>query len=484
VTRPRPPGPGIARGALAAVAAVALATTGGLLAGCGRLGFDALVAGDDVLAPDAPPGTPVVGVLDPTFNAGVVVTYNYVDNDATAKDDRATAVAIDSAGRIVVSASGTYNYYASDDQLDMAAISIRLTPGGAFDPTYQDGPLSSPGVTVNTGGPWAHGTGLLVDASDRVIVCGYREWGGTDDPTFLRYLPVAGQPDPAWGTAGVSSVSIAGEAECFACTRDPTDGDYVVAGGTSTGAMLVAKIHAADGSVDPTFAGTGSLIYDVPGTDHAAAVLVDSAGLIYAVGTTGGPADDVAVWRYQPGGTLDPAFSTDGIFHLDAGDVDIASGAALDAAENLVVVGYRNIPGGASLDHDAVVMRIDRVTGELDPTFGTGGVTVLGAHNVVEEAHGVTIDPTGAIWVTGSAPIVTTSQVGMAIWKLTSAGALDPTFGGTGLSTTPGLFLTTVGPARNDTGWAITRDAAGRLVVAGETLPNGGFSDAAIWRIR
>ena len=159
------------------------------IAACGRLGFDAV---SNQAPPDAVGGT-AVGVLDPTFEGSGVFVYNYVDDDGMSLDDQALGVAIDSKERIVAVVSGNYGFSVTGDQLDMATISLRLSPDGTLDPTYQSGLLSIPGTTVDLSGPWSHGIDLSIGTNDAVTLCGYREWSGTDDPTLYRLAAKASQ---------------------------------------------------------------------------------------------------------------------------------------------------------------------------------------------------------------------------------------------------------------------------------------------------
>jgi uncharacterized delta-60 repeat protein len=72
------------------------------------------------------------------------------------------------------------------------------------------------------------------------------------------------------------------------------------------------------------------------------------------------------------------------------------------------------------------LVRFD-TNGVLDPTFGTGGTVELSPGLADNYALAVTVDASGRLIVTGG---TTTSDTGaMAVARLSSAGALDPTFG-------------------------------------------------------
>lgn len=440
----------------------------GALLGCGRIGFD---TGDAAVGggPDGSAPSNVVGEPDPGFGDGGVRTYDYIDDDGTSKDDRATAVAIDSQGRIIASASGTYAYYVNGDQLDMAAITIRLTPDGAFDGTYQSGAQSTPGVTIERTGRYSHGTDLVLDASDDPVMLGYREWGGTDDPTLFRYLAAGGQPDPSFGADGQVAITMSGEVQGTALAVDPTDGNYVVVGGTSGTAMIIAKVRRDTGAPIATFAADGTLVYDGPGSDSAADVVVDGSGRSFVVGTTMGATSDLTVWCYLPDGTLDAGFAG-GIVRYDGGDADTGEAIALAPDGGLIVVGATTVAG----QRYPVTLRLDAATGLRDPAFGDAGRVIAAEPGA---AYGMVIDTNGAIFVTGT--IDTGAATGaMAVWQLTPLGTPSADFG------TGGTFTTELGAGGGrGVGWDLTLDRSGRLVVAGESLAPSGFYDAAIWRI-
>ncbi len=95
-----------------------------------------------------------------------------------------------------------------------------------------------------------------------------------------------------------------------------------------------------------------------------------------------------------------------------------------------------------------------------------------------DEGHGVAIDNLGRIVVTGFGENANgPDNRDMAVWRYTDSGVLDTSFNGTGFvvddSATGGDF--------EDHGYAITLDAQGRIVVAGDSTGNA--LDMAIWRI-
>ncbi|MDQ6879187.1 MAG: hypothetical protein M3082_16145, partial [Candidatus Dormibacteraeota bacterium] len=101
-------------------------------------------------------------------------------------------------------------------------------------------------------------------------------------------------------------------------------------------------------------------------------------------------------------------------------------------------------------------------TGELDTSFGTGG-------GVIEQvgpqpggnAEAVIPGPNGTILVAGSASDET-GHAGVALARFNSDGSPDTSFG------SGGNVITTLGPDANAHGYALVRQASGRVVVAGD----------------
>ena len=81
--------------------------------------------------------------------------------------------------------------------------------------------------------------------------------------------------------------------------------------------------------------------------------------------TSGGT--DFALARYDTRGNLDPSFGTGGIVVTDLGGVDAAQAVALQSDGRIVV--------GGSSDGRFAFARYG-VDGTLDSTFGSGGVVV------------------------------------------------------------------------------------------------------------
>ncbi len=131
------------------------------------------------------------GLPDATFGSlgQVVLPVDLVPNG----DDRASSVAVDAQGRILISASAGAPGFGDD-----AAVLVRLTLDGALDPSFNGG---EPLVVADTDGDDALG-GLAVQSDGRMVVAG--KVFGPASPMFFaaRYLE-DGSADWSFGSFGV-----------------------------------------------------------------------------------------------------------------------------------------------------------------------------------------------------------------------------------------------------------------------------------------
>ncbi len=211
--------------------------------------------------------------------------------------DRLSGVVLDRAGRIL--ASGTSGTTASV---------LRLTRGGSIDRSFGAG-----GAARVRG---ATGHAVALDAAGRVLLTGgdFRTGrvssGGTRlrDGMYVARFTAAGDPDPAFGDAGVAG--FAGFPDSTAMRVDSA-GRAVVTGGFGLGPACASLVRLdSAGALDPAFspptpgplgaenvcrpAGVFNQVFEpsVPGPDGGMSaytgLLIDPAGRIVTVGAMGG----------------------------------------------------------------------------------------------------------------------------------------------------------------------------------------------------
>lgn len=329
-----------------------------------------------------------------------------------------------------------------------ASITVESVDGGltanasvtvASDTTGLDLLFNSTGYVVHDGAAGTSGNdighAIIEDASGRILVTG-ESWNGSDrDMTVWRYDD-QGNLDTTFGGG---------------------DG-FVTYGGTA-------------GGTDKTDAGY--------------AIALDSSGRILVAGESGSINNpDMALWRLAADGTLDTSFGTNGAFVHDGA----AGGSGNDYGRAIILDGDDILVGGDSNDGTSqagVVWRViggDSGAGALDTTFGTNGYAVL--PNAAGDALGdavedMAVDASGNIVAVGASKQSSTSFfTDMAVWRLTSSGALDTSFAGNGFTS----YSAAAGADGNDAGNGVALDGSGNIVIAGDSRSDSN-QDMVVWRL-
>jgi uncharacterized delta-60 repeat protein len=246
-----------------------------------------------------------------------------------------------------------------------------------------------------------------------------------------------------------------------------------------------------DGSPDSTFNGIGYAMQNhsagsgaATGEDIGVGVAVDGSGRIVMAGYSSNAAgnQDMTVWRFNDNGTPDAGFNGSGVFRHDnaAGGSgnDVGRTIAFDASGRIVVVGWSPSATGGD---DAAVWRLTS-SGALDPGFnGTGYNTQGGTAggNGVDTGRDVVIDAAGRIVMVGESANANGDQ-DMVVWRFGSDGTPDGSFGGTGALVHGGAAG---GSNGNDGARGVVIDGGDRIVIAGRSVSGAGTQDVTAWRV-
>lgn len=247
------------------------------------------------------------------------------------------------------------------------------------------------------------------------------------------------QLDPSFGTGGVVTYTTGTRSFFARGLAVLADSTIVVAGDFDSYQGSPGKPTAAfvrfdvNGAVDNAF-GTSGVVSPAAssfgGYDETLArgVVSDGAGglvgLIEAFKTGSSTTTDTLLVAIAPSGALDPTFGTGGVVKIDLGDRDYDGTLVRDQSGHYLVLGTVETAGGG---RDAVITRFT-AKGAIDTTYGTAGrlrTTFAGEkpYGFHAAALGDALVLTGSRYQTGSNTIH-----GFAA-KVTSAGALDATFG-------------------------------------------------------
>jgi uncharacterized delta-60 repeat protein len=179
--------------------------------------------------------------------------------------------------------------------------------------------------------------------------------------------------------------------------------------------LAAAPAHAAPGDLDSSFGTGGKQTTDFGDYDHGSAVAIQDDGKIVVAGRSGA---GFRLARFRADGSLDPAFSADGMVTEPGGPFS-ARFVAIQADGRIVVA------GDSGMDFALARYRTD---GSLDPAFAGGSLTTdVGGSDY---AQSLAIQADGAIVVAGS------SEGNFAVARYSASGSLDRSFSGDGLVTT------------------------------------------------
>jgi uncharacterized delta-60 repeat protein len=277
-------------------------------------------------------------------------------------------------------------------------------------------------------------------------------WNAADGSIDTTFNASGNQP-------GIQSLSVGSTTVGQAVTLQ-SDGKIVVGGHAYIGGItqfLVGRYNT-DGSVDTGFNGVGYNTTTFGTGAQANSVKVQSSGNIVVAGTTVAGQASFALARYTSSGALDGTFGTAGQTITPIGFGAVLRQIALLNDDSIIAVGYV---------FDGVVTKFVTAkytsAGVLDGTFGIGGIVMTPIANRAE-AFAVAIQGDGSIVVGG-----TSFLNGKAQWTLvryTSIGTLDGTFGSGGIATN----LLQNGSAIN----SIVLQNDGKIVVSGTIFGNFG----------
>jgi uncharacterized delta-60 repeat protein len=287
-----------------------------------------------------------------------------------------------------------------------------------------------------------------------------------------------GALDPSFGVGGTEEVPIGVYPDQALAVRLQPDGKIVAAGGSFSGSaeeFALVRLNPS-GTLDTGFSADGKVTTLIGSGGEATALAVQSDGKLVAAGyshdaTTG---NNFTLVRYKPNGSLDTGFGgkapdVPGTVTTDIGGADDDAFAVALQPDGKIVAAGQTFNGS---NYDFALVRYN-VNGSLDTTFGAGGgsETPIGAHDDVAEA--VALQPDGKIVAAGYSNSSTTGD-NFAVVRYNANGFPDSSFG------TNGKVTTSLGSS-TDRALAVAVQADGKVVAAGFSS-NGANDDFAVVR--
>jgi uncharacterized delta-60 repeat protein len=364
--------------------------------------------------------------------------------------DGGSAVALQADGKIVV--AGTTSGYGEGGDYHSDFALARIDSDGSLDTSFSgDGKQ----ITDFGAGTVSTATAVAIQPDGKILVAGSARVSAVEWEFALARYGADGSLDSSFAGDGTLTTGLGGFAYSVAIQ---TDGRIVVAG-----ASRLAR-YWPDGSLDTSFGGGGTVSTGLDGS----AVAIQSDGKIVVTG-----ASELA--RYRPDGSLDATFSNDGSAPTNA---VWARSVAIQADDRIVVAGAISVAG--ELPHYDFALLRYTPDGALDPSFGSGGMQTMSfsAGWLEDEiAAAVALQRDGKIVAVGTSTPVDWVWEGSAIVlaRYATNGSLDPSFG-------DGGKLVTIHGVDNS-GAAVAIQGDGKIVVAGSgSDPGDGASRALLAR--
>lgn len=281
-----------------------------------------------------------------------------------------------------------------------------------------------------------------------------------------------GSLDLSFDTNGIVTTDIGNYSNIAYSVAIQVDGKIVIAGKTFGGADddFALLRYNPNGTFDNTFDTDGIVITQVgSNNDNAYAIALQPDGKILVAGHGyGGSSGDFALVRYNTTGSLDTTFDTDGMVLTDIGtNDDYGRALAIQTDGKIVVAGY-----SSNGSHYDIALARYNINGSLDNSFDSDGIVTTDIGNYGDIAYSVAIQADGKIVVAGYTESSISSDFALA--RYTTTGSLDTSFD------VDGIVTTDIGTYVNRA-YSLAIQTDGKIVVAGYT-ENGISSDFALAR--
>lgn len=365
----------------------------------------------------------------------------------------------------------------------VATGAARAAAPGAPDTTFGSGGLATVGSDIKLLGATFQSDGKLVAVGERGV-------GSKATPTLVvARLTTSGGLDGSFGGGVVSGPAITtqfGNGSLGRAVAVQSDGKVVVVGkatsvgGSGSQGMLIERFNT-NGSLDAGF-GSHGVVDVLTGTQggDGYSVAIQPDGKILAGGSAASAtgASSAAVVRLNTNGTLDSSFDTVGTAQLSVGLGSIALGVAVQSDGKIVVAGSTS-PGQQVVN--TLLLRLTS-SGAPDSSFaGTGPDGKQLARGAANSAfNAVAIQKNGSIVVAGAN--TDGNQGADALFaRFTSSGGLDGSFGSGGVTYETSASNTIIsGAVPGARGVAI---AANGDIIGGGTINSSGTTYGGLWAL-
>jgi uncharacterized delta-60 repeat protein len=308
-------------------------------------------------------------------------------------------------------------------------------------------------------------TSMIQQSDGKIVACG-NYYDGSLNQVALARFNTDGSADASFGVNGhlLTLVGTTFPGDTFT-TRMQSDGKILVCGTHTVGSAdhYILLRYNSNGSLDDSFDGDGILITSLIGRCNTVEVQTDGKILMGGYINVSGNGD-FAIARYNPDGTPDESFDTDGIATLNIGTASNPGALSDDEVTDMIIQSDGKIIAAgkryaaAEEDMNFALARFN-ADGTLDMDFAVYGKTVtdFGGNESPVNLHMLS---NGKLLLTGAVMPENGFDPTVVIAKYDANGFLDTSYG------TGGKVVQNYGVAG---GGGITTssvvDAAGKLLV-------------------
>jgi uncharacterized delta-60 repeat protein len=273
----------------------------------------------------------------------------------------------------------------------------RYQSDGILDVSFGENGL----VSTPFSGKNAIGTCIAIQEDEKIVLGGfvYTLENDFDEFALARYLP-NGNLDETFGTNGQLTTHFNANSWDRINSIALQNDQKIIAAGFSSSQMALARYNP-DGSLDTSFSSDGLLQNSLPNSEGSVinAIIIDENGSIYGGGFTVDEFSNFNIVRYTPNGNVDETFADNGYFILEASQTS-------DGIDDIAFLADGSIMFGGTVFEDNISLygfgRIS-ATGELDMQIGDNGIVTYqlsGPQNFLES---IFIQEDGKILAAGSA---------------------------------------------------------------------------------
>jgi len=267
-----------------------------------------------------------------------------------------------------------------------------------------------------------------------------------------------------------SQVAIGGSSDDEAYSLIQTDdGGFLIGGNTSSHGAGGDDFYAVklknDLTLDPAFGVNGTFTMGGTGNDGMWGLAVTSDGNYLLGGyaqNLGAGGYDFHAAKVTSSGVLDNTFGTGGTITFGESHNDRAFAMKATAGGGYILAGYHSETTGTPY-LDGYILKLN-ANGSADNSFGTNGSVQIGGSSN-ETLFPIVKTSDGGYLIVGDTKSYGAGGVDMYAIKLTSAGALDNTFGVNG--------TLTIGGSSDDYGKSVIQTPDGGYLVLGQTKSFG-----------